>query len=78
MKSKEKKIQSVNNAEDAYKIVTENKEKLVAAWIAATGIRPENTMLVMRKYADNSLGWFCRELTDEDKKSTCPKCGFIT
>jgi len=72
---KEKELQTVYNAEDAYKIIIENKEKLVAAWIAATGIRPEKTMLIMRKYADNSIGWFCRELTEEDTQATCPKCG---
>lgn len=73
--NKEKEIQSVNNTEDAYKLVIENKEKLIAAWIAATGIRPEKTMLIMRKYPDNSVGWFCRELTEEDTQATCPKCG---
>lgn len=74
-KSESKHIANVQTSAQAYDAIMENKEKLLAAWIAATGIRPEETMLVIHNYADGTVGIFCRKIEEEDKQRMCPQCG---
>ena len=62
-------------ASKAYEAIVASKEQLLTAWIAATGLRPEETMIVVRNYAGVNAEIFCRKLTDEDLHVLCPKCG---